>query len=107
MSYLVRAAGLGFFWCVCFGFVWVFLVFFSLIAEFFQPGEESLPGDLLPLPHLATHEISGSFGVSPHCYNKTAVSQPVLVVLVFAGSHQRSLLSYAKAHDADTCQPPC
>lgn len=94
--------------CVCFGFIWFFFwVFFPLIAEFFQQGEESLPGDLLPLPHLATHEISGSFGVSPHCCNKTAVSQAVLVVLVLAGSHQRSLLSCAKPHDADTCQPCC
>lgn len=55
--------------------------------------------------HLATHNFSVSFGVSLHCYNRTAVSQLILAVLVFAGPHQHSLLSSAKPHDAATCYP--
>lgn len=93
-------------WVFCFVFVFVFFSC-SLNVEFFQPGEESLPGDLLTLPHLATYNFSGSFGVSLHCYNKPAVSQLILAVLVFAASHQHSLLSPAKPYDAATCQPTC
>lgn len=88
-------------------FVWLVFCLFSLNAEYFLPSKESLPGDLVPLPHLAAHNFSGSLGASLPCYNKPAVSQLIPVVLVFAGSRQHSLLPSAKPHDAATCQPPC
>lgn len=51
---------------VSFG-VWWCLFFFVLIAEPFQPVEESLPGDLVLFLYLC--RISCSFGVNWHCYN--------------------------------------
>lgn len=91
---------------MCFCVFVLFLKFFSLTAEFFLPGEESLPGDLLPLPHLVTHNFSDSFGVSLPCHKKTAVSQLIPVVLVFAGSCQNSLLSSVKPTMLTPASPP-